>query len=618
MRTLQLMLLVLCLRRAHSYPVSPQCDLERANGFRATTRHARTITGCIGKSSEREVYVLNVHGDENNILILEVSRERLSEEATEEVPVLIVNSNTGIFIRENAPSFPVILHHFQPSELVRYPTTWNITKEAVPINNSEELLQWAKIKYTDVTFFGELQGPNKIHLKMEKGKHGPESCDLQNQFSAASILEGEYPMDVMSCMVSSLNPKAIKNVYIVHDTYNDVRPSQKSIDIKVDVLNGPCDKPPLLILKNEAGSLWNIPSTAHIGVVASDNYTLGEYKLPGRHLPGTRDELIKKAMVDYTEEYDNITYIQVYDAVSVTLPVSCVKKETEVSPTKSLKDQCLQYLKDFKSQNNGDVQINTKCGPLGPHNVYFGKPQCTAKSQGDSLILFTHKEKCGTQDMSGYMINTLYIKSDTVDVSETAMCESPRIYMNVSRGPDAGVNTKIMDADQTIYVQVHFTESNFLLLSKCVIVLGEKEQKLKEITTEHSLGKMTWTFNTNSLVLPETANSANLTCIFCLANGVTQDCSPVNMMQKSVEITFNDRSTPQNQGLGMASVLGITFGAFVIGALLTAALWYIYTHTRSSVKMQPVPTLTGGSENSSTNHSIDSTQSTPCSTSSRA
>lgn len=35
-----------------------------------------------------------------------------------------------------------------------------------------------------------------------------------------------------------------------------------------------------------------------------------------------------------------------------------------------------------------------------------------------------------------------------------------------------------------------------------------------------------------------------------------------------------------DKGLVLPAVLGITFGAFLIGALLTAALWYIYSHTR--------------------------------------
>lgn len=32
-------------------------------------------------------------------------------------------------------------------------------------------------------------------------------------------------------------------------------------------------------------------------------------------------------------------------------------------------------------------------------------------------------------------------------------------------------------------------------------------------------------------------------------------------------------------GLDTITVMGIAFAAFVIGALLTGALWYIYSHT---------------------------------------
>lgn len=39
--------------------------------------------------------------------------------------------------------------------------------------------------------------------------------------------------------------------------------------------------------------------------------------------------------------------------------------------------------------------------------------------------------------------------------------------------------------------------------------------------------------------------------------------------------------------LVLPAVLGITFGAFLIGALLTAALWYIYTHTREYPRPPP-------------------------------
>ncbi|KAM3875789.1 transforming growth factor beta receptor type 3 [Diretmus argenteus] len=70
--------------------------------------------------------------------------------------------------------------------------------------------------------------------------------------------------------------------------------------------------------------------------------------------------------------------------------------------------------------------------------------------------------------------------------------------------------------------------------------------------------------------------------------------------------------------LDTPTVVGIAFAAFVIGALLTGALWFIYSHTGETAGTQPVQKSQPASENSSAAHSIGSTQSTPCSSSSTA
>ncbi|XP_069823762.1 transforming growth factor beta receptor type 3 isoform X2 [Dendropsophus ebraccatus] len=75
---------------------------------------------------------------------------------------------------------------------------------------------------------------------------------------------------------------------------------------------------------------------------------------------------------------------------------------------------------------------------------------------------------------------------------------------------------------------------------------------------------------------------------------------------------------PVFYGLDTPVVVGIAFAAFIIGALLTGALWYIYSHTGDTAGRQPVPTSPPASENSSAAHSIGSTQSTPCSSNSTA
>ncbi|XP_040040090.2 transforming growth factor beta receptor type 3 isoform X2 [Gasterosteus aculeatus] len=70
--------------------------------------------------------------------------------------------------------------------------------------------------------------------------------------------------------------------------------------------------------------------------------------------------------------------------------------------------------------------------------------------------------------------------------------------------------------------------------------------------------------------------------------------------------------------LDTPTVVGIAFTAFVIGALLTGALWFIYSHTGEKAGAQQVEKPQPVSENSSAAHSIGSTQSTPCSSSSTA
>ncbi|XP_012585616.1 PREDICTED: transforming growth factor beta receptor type 3 [Condylura cristata] len=81
---------------------------------------------------------------------------------------------------------------------------------------------------------------------------------------------------------------------------------------------------------------------------------------------------------------------------------------------------------------------------------------------------------------------------------------------------------------------------------------------------------------------------------------------------------LNPIPPPVFHGLDTLTVMGIAFAAFVIGALLTGALWYIYSHTGETAGRQQVPTSPPASENSSAAHSIGSTQSTPCSSSSTA
>ncbi|XP_072275995.1 transforming growth factor beta receptor type 3 isoform X3 [Pyxicephalus adspersus] len=122
----------------------------------------------------------------------------------------------------------------------------------------------------------------------------------------------------------------------------------------------------------------------------------------------------------------------------------------------------------------------------------------------------------------------------------------------------------------------------------------------------------------------EACISVNSNMILAMMNNKKSFTKPLAVI--TMERTSD---TPSNQnrpnlpqpvfyGLDTPTVVGIAFAAFIIGALLTGALWYIYSHTGDTAGRQQVPTTPPASENSSAAHSIGSTQSTPCSSNSTA
>ncbi|XP_072287296.1 endoglin isoform X2 [Pyxicephalus adspersus] len=626
-----LILLVLsCLRMGQPNPVPQRCLLQpvdNKSGISAIAQWPLILKGCVGKVTNREVYVLNINASkDNHILSLFISREG-SEEVSKNQPVLIVNSNTSLFLFPTIKDFPVTLHLSKNVQI--FPSLQNL-QHSIALEG-KELLQWAKQVYGEVSFFAELKDEPKILLKMKKCKTGPESCVPQENFSFGEMLQAENE-DIASCSYKPSGPdsKAERNVYIVEVTHAGPVSSHKTIDIYANFLNGPCAKPPMLFLVSDPDYEWNIQSKVDFSIQSSGKYKLGTFEVPAKPYV-TYDEMVEKAenINPYT-----ITLIRVAEARSVKISMSCENQPT-ITTSERPEDQCFrmqsvctdEYLVITLEKNS-----QSNCHLPEPENVFFEDPKCTAKLGDNSLVLVASKNECMSQYMSGFFINSLNIKGKQDNIGPQIInCESPIIQIELRHGRDLQMNTTTLDSDQTVQVLTsvnipHHNVPNTMTLSGCSLMV-HSNQILEEQGPAVIDGRLVWTMNTR-LPVVEAPVHGELTCTFCMANPNLKhlaikgnlsgfpDCPAQFKMQKSLHLTV--RAPNHKQGLGMGSVLGITFGAFFIGALLTAALWYIYTHTRSSVKMQPVPRLTGGSESSSTNHSIDSTQSTPCSTSSRA
>ncbi|XP_059416456.1 transforming growth factor beta receptor type 3-like isoform X1 [Carassius carassius] len=132
--------------------------------------------------------------------------------------------------------------------------------------------------------------------------------------------------------------------------------------------------------------------------------------------------------------------------------------------------------------------------------------------------------------------------------------------------------------------------------------------------------------NLPECMLPDEAcTSLSLDNIILMMMNTKTITKPMVVISDNTPVTVNvpvEPPIPLHPGiiyfLDTPIVVGIAFAAFVIGALLTGALWFIYSHTGGTGARQQVPKSQPVSENSSAAHSIGSTQSTPCSSSSNA
>uniref|UniRef100_A0A672RYC4 Transforming growth factor beta receptor type 3-like n=1 Tax=Sinocyclocheilus grahami TaxID=75366 RepID=A0A672RYC4_SINGR len=127
--------------------------------------------------------------------------------------------------------------------------------------------------------------------------------------------------------------------------------------------------------------------------------------------------------------------------------------------------------------------------------------------------------------------------------------------------------------------------------------------------------------NLPECMLPDEAcTSLSVDNILLMMRNTKTITKPMVVISDNTPVTVNVPVEPPSiiYFLDTPIVVGIAFAAFVIGALLTGALWFIYSHTGGTGARQQVPKSQPVSENSSAAHSIGSTQSTPCSSSSNA
>ncbi|NWS88246.1 EGLN protein, partial [Toxostoma redivivum] len=510
-----------------------------------------------------------------------------------------------------------------PQDAHLSPETIRAPNPEPPIVSSEgQLLAWALDTYGGITSYSELQDPRRVQLHLGEDAHSPPDCIPQEHFNANLHLETEVFFHGMKGCSRS-DTQSTRAAHIIHLQSEPSSPITE-VNLTLSCPQNSGDK--MLILQSKTNFTWYLSLMCNIGLMVS-----GKYKLPlfsslvnGQLLPDKEQDLIAKAFkMNYSviASYSAIpasTHIslEIHGHETVETPVTTTPVVT--SPPPDLPHQVLLTLKPWKctDETMEIVIIRSYLEPIKDVvNITLRDISCQAEKNATHFMLKSPLSHCGTSlEGRGYANNELILSlaKDAVlrSVRVGFQCEIPReLFLRLFPTADFKAPQTDLEINKEAFVQckaglqVSVTPS-----PPCDAIMLVPISDSSLMGLSHTIGEP----GGPHLSHPAGMHFFPLSSQLPLLQNDT-------IFEKALEVRVKDAWRPLNyRGLGLAAVLGITFGAFLIGALLTAGLWYIYSHTRPISKLQPVSSTAPASESSSTNHSIGSTQSTPCSTSSMA
>ncbi|NWS94085.1 EGLN protein, partial [Mionectes macconnelli] len=491
--------------------------------------------------------------------------------------------------------------------------------EPLMASSEEELLNWAQSTYGGITSYSELRDPRWVQLRLGEDAGSPPSCVPQSHFNAILHLETEvFFHGVKSC--SRGNTQSTRAAHIIH-----LQPEPSSLITEVN-LSLSCPENHLsnqiLILQSRANLTWSLSfKKCNIQVMASGNYkimTIFPTLLPGELLPDTEQGLIAKAFEK------NYSIIASYSTIPTTTHISMeIQENSEASRAPGL-------------GGVGSPSTPTQHPHLPPHQLLLLlKPWTCTDETMEITIIKSHLKVIKDLDIKDITLRDINCQAEKN--ATHFMLKSPLSHCGTLLGGRGYANNevrrgqlRVLPPARLVAFQCEIPRELFLrLFPTAAFEVPQTELEVNKETFLQVLLPSRW-LGWGSPGIPGLVTLMNLgssqPCPLARGVQVSPRFSPQppplqnnTNFEKVLKVTVKDTWQPPNsRGLGLAAVLGITFGAFLIGALLTAGLWCIYSRTRPISKLQPVSSTVPASESSSTNHSIGSTQSTPCSTSSMA
>ncbi|XDB55630.1 hypothetical protein ABFV05_009246 [Capra hircus] len=638
------LLLVVCSLGPTSLAETVYCDLQPVDS-KVTYAMSQVSEGCVAQipdaALEVHVLFLTFLGD-MSMLELTLQTSKQGGIWPREV-LLILSVNKSIFLKLQAPGIPLQLAY--DSKLVFHEALDANTTQLPSFTTKDQLLNWANTK-GPIASVAELNNPQSILLRLDQASSSPFSCNLEPQKDMGHTLEWSPKALIRGCRLEGV--AGHKEAHILR-ILPGPETGPRTVTVKLELTCAWRDTDAaVLILQGPPYVSWLIDANHNMQIWATGEYSLKIFPdriNPGFQLPNTTQGLLGEARRLNASVV--ASFVELPLASDVSLQTHSCGSGLQPSPTpveittpnKGCNQELLLTLIQPKCSSDGMTLVLKKdlistllCTII---SLTFWDSSCQAEETEDEFVLSSGYSSCGMEVMENVVSNEVVIRllSSSSPQRRKVQCinmDSLSLQLGLYLSPHFLQASNTIELGQQGFVQVSVSPSIpelMIQLESCQLNLGpdmeiveliqgqEAKSSCVSLLSPSPSGDIRFSFLLRGYLVPMPTTGI-LSCSVTMHPRIRS-----LEVHKTVSTRLNIISTGlHDKGLVLPAVLGITFGAFLIGALLTAALWYIYSHTRHPGKREPVVAVAApaSSESSSTNHSIGSTQSTPCSTSSMA
>lgn len=638
------LLLAVCSLSPTSLAEAVRCNLQPVDN-EVTYITSQVPRGCLAQvpNATVEVHILSLEFPRAlSQLDLTVLMSKQNGTRAREV-LLVLDLDKMVHLRLQAPGIPLQLAYNNQYVIADMPQGVS----AVPLTAvKDQLRTWAESKGA-IASVAELNDPKSILLQLDPAPRSPSSCRPQPNMDMGHRLEWWPHTEglVRGCALEGVAGHKEAHILRVLPG-SEARPRTVTVEVKLSCTSG--DPDAVLILQGPPYVSWLIDANHNMKIRATGNYSIKIF--PGKSfreehlvLPDTTQGLLEEAQRLNASKVASFVEVPLASAISLQAS-SCGGLQTSPTPvqTTPLKETCneellMTLLQPNCSDNTMTLELkknlmrSLKCNVS---SLTFLDHRCQAEDRGDQLVLHSAYSSCGMRVTESVVSNEVVVSllSSSSPQRKAVQCidmKSLSFQLGLYLTPQFLQASNAIELGQQGFVQVSMSPPTPEIMPKldsCQLDLKPEADTVELIQNQAAKGScvslldssphgvMRFSFLLRGHMVP-TPKAGTLSCT------VAMRLRTSSLVRRTVSMRLNIVS-PDMPGktLVLPAVLGITFGAFLIGALLTAALWYIYSHTRPPSKREPVVAVAApaSSESSSTNHSIGSTQSTPCSTSSMA